>query len=312
MKKLSFIAILLFAIIITSFISTNVENIRSEDSRSNQPFNCLNTIYGISGGYSKLFIVNPADGSQSNQTALTAINAVGIAKFPNQMKGLISCIEPGQPPGTVCISGTSFYFVDLNPVGFGSVVKLGTTPFKYIEDIEADPITKYVYGIYMDQLVRVGSANFGGYGSNCPSATMPNILFLGSFSSHATGPFSLSFDYAGHCAIMSLNDKKRFYVKVPTNGSATPSNFQLILDSPISTVAYSLPSYPPFTYLGEIGACISGRTQFVGITGGGTNPIKAFYQWADISGNLNYLYKGSNSLVDYTSTPSNCITTIPK
>lgn len=311
MKKLFFIAILLFTIIITSFTSKKVESKRSEDPRPDIPFNCVNTIYGISGGYSKLYIVNPADGSLSNQTALTAINAVGIAKFPNQMKGLISCVEPGAPPGTVCISGTSFYFVDLNTVGFGSVVKLGTTPFKYIEDIEADPITKYIYGIYMDQLVRIGNANFSGYGSNCPSATMPTISFLGSLSTHAVGPFSISFDYAGHCAIMSLNDRKRFYVKVPANGSPNPSNFQLILDSPITTVSYSLPTYPPFTYLGGIGSCISGRTQFIGITGGGSSPLEAFFQWEQVGSILKYSYKGPNSLEDYTSTPSSCIS-IPK
>lgn len=224
-------------------------------------------------------------------------NVYGIAKIPGGTTALCTAIDDI----TVCGTGTALYNVSLST---GAAARLGvcmglpTT----ITDIEYNPVTNTLYGICGNLLVRIGTGGMGGLGTSCVNGGTPaTVAVLGYLDNVGVGPYAISFNYLGDCAIMSAKDHKRAYVTVPSSGSAT---------NPIAVSGTVVQALTPDLYsVSETGSCISGTTQFVAIAGqtnsSPSSYMKAFYQWAGTSPSLYYQYKGNYCCRDYTSAAQN-------
>jgi hypothetical protein len=260
------------------------------------------TIYGVqtggTGGHN-LYTINRNNGAILTQIPINFTGGggishgalFGIAKTKCSSTGYLSAVS-------VCVSGaTQFYSFNFST---GLATLLGSTyGGNYIKDIECDPNTNIVYGINGNTLVRMTS-----FGTMCSGTGSPATFeTLGNLSSVGVGPYSISFNQSGDCAIMSAKDHKRAYVVIPPSPVLVPILTPIVISG---TVIQGLT--PDLYSVSETASCISGTTQFIGI-GGQVNASSGntynFYKWAtNPSGTLIYQLLDDNiytGMADYTS-----------
>lgn len=217
-------------------------------------------------------------------------HAFGIALRPISGPGnklaIVSVKESGT--GAAAGIGTSFFQVDLS-TGISS--PLGTAlNYTYIKDIEFNPVSKELFGIFNNQLVKItlgASQSFV-----CP------VTIMGTLDNVGVGPYSLAFNESGSCYILSARDHKTAIVTIPASTSQ-------ITPAALNTVAATVYQNPGFTIMNpgqsmvsiESGFCISGGTLLMGIRDP-TISIQNFYQFGKPWSN-----KGTRCLLDYTANP---------
>jgi hypothetical protein len=263
------------------------------------------TIYGIqtggTGGHN-LYTIDRNNGAILTQQPITFTGGGGIAHGALFGIAKIKCSQTGYL-SAVSVCGTSgqtqFYSFNFST---RLATLLGSTyGGNLIKDIECHPTTNVVYGINGNMLVRMTS-----FGTMCTGTGSPATFdILGDLSSVGVGPYSISFNHLGDCAIMSAKDHKRAYVVIPT----TPIPPSTPIIPPIAISGTVIQGLTPDLYsVFETASCISGTTQFIGINGK-VNPSLGnsydFYKWAtNSSGTLIYqlldgdIYTG---MADYTS-----------
>lgn len=258
------------------------------------------TIYGVqtggTGGHN-LYTINRANGAIVSQMPISFTGGggishgalFGIAKTKCAQTGYLSAVS-------VCVSGaTQFYAFNFTT---GLATLLGSTyGGNLIKDIECHPTTNVVYGINGNTLVRMTS-----FGTMCTgTGSAATFETLGNLSSVGVGPYSLSFNHLGDCAIMSAKDHKRAYVVIPS--ASVPATTPMTLSGSVIQ-GLSPDLYSVF----ETASCISGTTQFIGINGEaspGSGNSYNFYKWAtNGTGGLYYQLLDDNiytGMADYTS-----------
>ncbi len=258
----------------------------------------LNPVWGVNMS-SKLFNVDPATGVESNfknmlyTGGLLVPQPTGIAKwttstYPNQ--AVVSTIG-----GLFCGvgSGTCFFNVDLTT---GTAARMGFLPGISIRDIEFNPVTHVLYGFIGNDLIKItglGSACSPGY-----PGTAPTYVVIGTPSSVGVGPYSMSFNYAGQCNVISATDHKRAIVDHTL--STLP-----ILGTTHYTWATTNMINPQ-----EVAMCISKNTILMATrdqlttTPTITNDF-SFYHWTFSAGVCTWVEKSNNCAADYTSFAQN-------
>jgi hypothetical protein len=293
--------------------TTSVNNNPSSLIYGPLPYGYNPTIYGVqtggTGGHN-LYTIDRNNGAILTQSPINFTGGggishgavLGIAKTPGLQTGYLTVMSS-------CGGSSQFYSLDFNTktaVTLGSIFGGG-----YIKDIECHPISKAVYGIKDNFLVKMTS--FGTMCDGTPTGNVPaTYQILGDLSTVGVGPYSISFNYVGDCAIMSAKDHNRAYVILPTGAAnvMTPMVLNGTRVKGIPTDLYSV-------Y--ETASCISGTTQFIGIAGSATSTSGYsydFYKWAtNASGALVYqLLDGTiyTGMADYTSETGTGIIIEPK
>ena len=261
-------------------------------------------IYGVqtggTGGHN-LYTIDRNNGAILTQGPITFSGGggishgalLGIAKKSGVQTGYLTVVS-------ACGGSSQFYSLDFSTkvaVGLGSVS--GT----YIKDIECRPTTNIVYGIKDNLLIKMIS--FGTMCNGTPSGTVAATYeVVGNLASVGVGPYSISFNSLGDCAIMSAKDHKRGYVVLPaTSYPSTLSSYPNVGISGTVVTALSPDLYSVF----ETASVISGGVQYIGINGAATassGNTYDFYKWASSGTTLYYqlldgdIYSG---MADYTS-----------
>lgn len=263
------------------------------------------TIYGVqtggTGGHN-LYTIDRNNGAILTQDPISFYGGggishgalLGIAKAPGVQTGVLTVMSS-------CGGSSQFYSLNFSTkvaVGLGSVS--GT----YIKDIEYRPTTNIVYGIKDNLLVKIT-----GFGSMCDGTATGNVPatyeVVGNLSPVGVGPYSISFNYLGDCAIMSAKDHKRAYVTLPaTNYPSTLSSYPAVGLSGAVITALS----PDLYSVSETASVISGTIQYIGLAGAATSTSTStydFYKWSSSStGTLYYQLLDGNiytGMADYTS-----------
>lgn len=268
------------------------------------------TIYGVqtggTGGHN-LYTIDRNNGAILTQQPITFTGGggiehgalFGIAKIKCSQTGYLSAVS-------VCGTSGQTQFYSFNFSTRLATLLGSTYGGNLIKDIECHPSTNVVYGINGNTLVRMTSL-----GTMCSGTGSPATFeTLGNLSSVGVGPYSISFNHLGDCAIMSAKDHKRAYVVI----SPTP----VPPSTPIAISGTVIQGLTPDLYsVFETASCISGTTQFIGINGqvnASSGNSYNFYKWAtNSSGTLIYqlldgdIYTG---MADYTS--DNGTTVCPK
>ena len=266
------------------------------------------TIYGVqtggTGGHN-LYTIDRNNGAILTQGPITFSGGggishgalLGIAKTPGVLTGYLTVIS-------ACGGSSQFYSLNFSTK---NAVTLGSVTGTYIKDIECRPTTNIVYGIKDNLLIKMT-----GFGTMCDGTSTGGVPatyeVVGNLSSVGVGPYSISFNSAGDCAIMSAKDHKRAYVVLPATSylSGLPSYPAVGISGTVVT-ALSPDLYSVF----ETASVISGGVQYIGINGATTSTSGNsydFYKWAaNSSGTLYYQLLDGNiytGMADYTSDAS--------
>ncbi len=261
------------------------------------------TIYGVktggTGGHD-LYTIDRNTGAIVTQLPISFTGGGGIAHGALFGVAKIKCSQTGYLSAvSVCGTSGQTQFYSFNFTTRLATLLGSTYGGNLIKDIECHPLTNVLYGINGNTLVRMTSL-----GTMCSGTGSPATFeTLGNLSSVGVGPYSISFNHLGDCAIMSAKDHKRAYVVIPS--TPVPST------TPIGLYTAVIQGLTPDLYsVSETASCISGTTQFIGINGqvnASSGNTYDFYKWAtNSSGTLIYqlldgdIYTG---MADYTSDP---------
>ncbi|MEO6305877.1 MAG: hypothetical protein ABIP51_22210 [Bacteroidia bacterium] len=255
-----------------------------------------NPVYGVSA--TNFYTVDPNTGSHTSLGAmiydgsLPVLGATGVAKavapaFPNRFT---ICSTANSFCGSG--SGTTFFFLTLPST---AVVRLGFLPGRYIKDIEYNPVDGFLYG--WEGLTMVKITSLGAACSPGNTGALPVATPIGSPSSVGVGPYSLAFNYAGQCNVISSTDHMRAIVDHTNPGL------------PILGATLFSGGLPNMTNPQEVAFCISQNALLIGTIDKPTPTTLdySFYHWATSGTIGQWLQQSDNCLNDYTSKPSNGI-----
>lgn len=321
LKTFSFVALATSMFFVTSCNKTNLSPEKLAQSSSNSTALAIGTpttpwvysppIYGVMSagvGAHKLYTIDRNTGGILTQSPINFTGGggithgaiLGIAKTPGLQTGYLTVVS-------ACVTGASqFYSFDFN-TKTASPLGSGLPGSGYIKDIECHPVTKVVYGIKDDLLIKM--TGFGTMCNGAPTGTVPvNYEVVGDLNIVGDGPYSISFTYNGDCAIMSAKDHRRAYVNIPaTNYSSGLAFYPPVTISSVGTGTVTTAFSPNLYSVNETASCISGVTQYIGISGA-TSPSSGssydFYKCAP-SGST-YIYQLLDDAIiygmaDYTS-----------
>ncbi|MBK6985537.1 MAG: hypothetical protein IPH32_12630 [Bacteroidetes bacterium] len=311
-KTLSFVGLATSMFFVTSCNKTNLSPEKLAQSSSNSTALAIGTpttpwvysppIYGVMSagvGAHKLYTIDRNTGGILTQSPINFTGAggithgaiLGIAKTPGLQTGYLTVVS-------ACVTGASqFYSFDFN-TKTASPLGSGLPGTGYIKDIECHPISKAVYGIKDNYLVKM--TGFGTMCNGSPTGTVPVTYdVLGDLSSVGAGPYSISFTQNGDCAIMSAKDHWRAYVLI--SGAPTTAPIGIVTGSRVQGLS------PDLYSVNETASCISGVTQYIGISGA-TSPSSGssydFYKCAP-SGSTYFYQLLDDAIIygmaDYTS-----------
>jgi len=260
----------------------------------------LNPVWGVNTA-GKLFNVDPATGIESNYKNMIYSGASlvpqpsGIAKHVSALYPNTAVVSSLVPPGTFCGSGSGTCLFNVN-LTTGSASRMGFIPGISMRDIEFDPATGVLYGFIGNDLIKITS-----YGTACspgfPGAP-PAYVVIGTPSTVGVGPYSMSFNYAGQCNVISAKDHKRAIV------DHTLSTLPIIGTTHFTWATTNMVNPQ------EVAMCISKNTILMATkdqltTTPTVTTDLSFYHWTYSAGVCTWAEKSNNCASDYTSVAQN-------